>query len=80
MIFLGLLANIKCVNLNFLHFDFFYKLSLQIMNTTHLSEKDFEVLKELGSGSFGIVHLVRKLTDNKQYAIKSVQLARMGQK
>jgi len=50
------------------------------MNTTHLSEKDFEVLKELGSGSFGIVHLVRKLIDNKQYAIKSVQLAQMGQK
>ena len=34
----------------------------------------------LGFWGFGTVHLARKLADNKQYAIKSVQLAQMSQK
>ncbi len=50
------------------------------MNITQLSEKDFEFLKELGSGSFGIVHLVRKIQEDKHYAIKSVKLSQMSQK
>jgi len=31
------------------------------MNSNQITEKDFEILKELGSGSFGTVHLARKL-------------------
>ena len=31
------------------------------MNSNQTTEKDFEILKELGSGSFGTVHLARKL-------------------
>ena len=50
------------------------------MSTQQLSEKNFEILKQLGSGSFGTVHLARKLADNKQFAIKSVQLSQMSQK
>jgi hypothetical protein len=50
------------------------------MSTPSLSEKDFEFLKELGSGSFGTVHQVKRLVDNKIFAIKSVQLAQMAQK
>lgn len=50
------------------------------MTTSSLSEKDFEYIKELGSGSFGTVQLVKKLADDKFYAIKSVQLAQMAQK
>ncbi len=50
------------------------------MNTPSLSEKDFQYIKELGSGSFGTVHQVKKLLDDKIFAIKSVQLAQMAQK
>ena len=50
------------------------------MNSSSLSQKDFEYIKELGSGSFGTVQLVKKLADGKFYAIKSVQLAQMAQK
>ena len=45
-----------------------------------LSFKDFEVLKELGSGSFGKVCLARKKSDQKLYAIKSVLMTRLNQK
>ncbi len=31
------------------------------MNSNQITEKDFEILKELGSGSFGTVNLARKL-------------------
>lgn len=50
------------------------------MNPSSLSENDFDYLKELGSGSFGTVHLVKKRSDQKYFAIKSVQLAEMAQK
>jgi NIMA (never in mitosis gene a)-related kinase len=45
-----------------------------------LSWKDFEVLKELGSGSFGKVQLVRRHSDKGLYAIKSVNMARLNEK
>lgn len=50
------------------------------MNTSQLSEKDFEIMKQLGSGSFGTVHMAKKRQDSKIYAIKSVQLSQMSQK
>lgn len=42
--------------------------------------KDFEVVKELGTGSFGKVDLVRKKDDGGLYALKSVPLNRLNQK
>jgi len=41
---------------------------------------DFEVVKDLGSGSFGSVKLVRKLDNNQTFALKTVNLGRLTQK
>ena len=43
-----------------------------------LNSKDFEVLKELGSGSFGKVSLARKKSDQELYAIKVVLMTRLN--
>lgn len=45
-----------------------------------LSYKDFEIIQDLGRGSFGKVQLVRKKSDQKLYAIKSVDMTRLNQK
>lgn len=45
-----------------------------------LSFNDFDILKDLGSGSFGKVCLAKKKTDDKLYAIKSVLMTRLNQK
>lgn len=50
------------------------------MEQNNLSIKDFDVVKDLGSGSFGKVQLVRKKNDQKLYAIKSVNMTRLNQK
>lgn len=42
--------------------------------------KDYEVIKDLGSGSFGKVQLVKKKSDQKLYAIKSVNMIRLNEK
>jgi serine/threonine protein kinase len=31
------------------------------MKNNQVTDKDFEIIKELGSGSFGTVHLARKV-------------------
>ena len=48
------------------------------MEYNNLSFKDFDIIKDLGSGSFGKVQLVRKKTDQKLYAIKSVNMTRLN--
>ena len=45
-----------------------------------LSFRDFEVIKELGTGSYGRVQLVRRKADQKKYALKSMFLANAKQK
>lgn len=50
------------------------------MEHNNLSFKDFDIIKDLGSGSFGKVQLVRKKADQKSYAIKSVNMARLNEK
>lgn len=40
----------------------------------------YEFVKELGSGSFGQVRLVRNREDQQLYAVKSVSLGRLSQK
>jgi len=42
--------------------------------------KQFSVVKDLGSGSFGQVKLVKKIGTESLYAIKSVKLNRLSQK
>jgi serine/threonine protein kinase len=50
------------------------------MEYNNLSYKHFDIIKDLGSGSFGKVQLVRKKTDQKLYAIKSVNMVRLTEK
>ncbi len=45
-----------------------------------LKLSDFETVKELGSGSFGSVKLVRKKDDCQVFAMKTVSLGRLTQK
>ena len=45
-----------------------------------MSLKDFEILKDIGTGSFGVVFLVRRLLDNKIYALKRVKLSKLSNK
>lgn len=45
-----------------------------------MSLKDFELIKELGRGSFGSVSLVRRKADGQLYGIKQVVIGKMGTK
>jgi NIMA (never in mitosis gene a)-related kinase len=45
-----------------------------------LKLKDFEIIKELGCGSYGRVQLVKRKEDKKYYALKSMFLANAKQK
>jgi len=45
-----------------------------------LTQKDFEVIRDLGFGSYGRVQLVKKKSDKKLYAMKSMFLANAKQK
>ena len=45
-----------------------------------MSINDFEIIKQLGKGVFGIVLLARRREDNKIYAIKRVQISNLNQK
>ena len=55
-------------------------LPLIIMDSKQISIQDFEILSELGSGSFGKVHLVKRISDQTKYAMKSVPMNRLSQK
>ena len=48
------------------------------MKTTTIS--DFKKEKVIGKGSFGSVYLVRRLIDNKIYALKTVLLDKLNKK
>jgi serine/threonine protein kinase len=44
-----------------------------------MSLSEFKITKFLGKGSFGTVHKVIRKTDNKEYALKEVQIKYMSQ-
>lgn len=45
-----------------------------------MSLNDFEILSDIGKGSFGSVHKVRRKLDNCIYALKKVRLAKLNSK
>ncbi len=45
-----------------------------------MSIKNFEILKQLGKGAFGIVQLVKRKEDGDIYALKIVQLSNLTKK
>ena len=44
-----------------------------------MSINDFEIIKQIGSGAFSTVSLVRRKQDNEIYALKRVELSKMQQ-
>ena len=45
-----------------------------------MSLNDYEILKQIGTGAFSTVSLVKSKKDNLIYALKSVELNKMQQK
>jgi len=43
-------------------------------------KSEFEKVKELGSGAFGTVHLVRRLADGPEFALKKIKMNKPGLK
>lgn len=50
--------------------DFTVKEAVQSIKQLRLSKDDFEILKVIGRGAFGIVCVVRMRATNKVYAMK----------
>jgi NIMA (never in mitosis gene a)-related kinase len=44
------------------------------------SLQDFAILCKLGTGSYSEVYRVRRLSDNKEYALKKVNLGKLNEK
>ena len=44
------------------------------------TKKEFDIIRELGAGSFGKVNLVRRKNDQTIFAMKTVSLTRLNQK
>ena len=52
----------------------------QNLGNNYSSINDFEILNELGKGSFGLVYKVRRKNDNEIYALKKVHLNQLKPK
>jgi NIMA (never in mitosis gene a)-related kinase len=42
--------------------------------------RDFQILSKLGEGAYSSVYKVKRLTDNKEYALKKVKLLNLKEK
>lgn len=40
-----------------------------------MSLADFKILNKIGEGAYSSVHKVRRLSDNKEYALKKVDIS-----
>ena len=45
-----------------------------------MAMENFEIIKDIGSGSFGVVFLVKRKLDSKIYALKRVNLTNLSSK
>lgn len=50
------------------------------MDSKQLTLNDFQIIRDLGAGSFGKVQLVKLKSDKNIYAMKTVPMARLTQK
>lgn len=53
---------------------------LQRQSVGGTSIDDFQVLKKIGAGAFSSVYNVRKISNNKEYALKKVKLDSLSEK
>lgn len=47
----------------------------QTFNSRMTKMNDFEIIKQVGKGSYGIVYKVKKKVDSQIYAIKTISLS-----
>ena len=51
-----------------------------MLNLTNTSLENYEILKEIGKGSFSIVYLVKKYSSQKEFALKKVNIIKLTSK
>jgi serine/threonine protein kinase len=50
----------------------------KISGAERAKEEDFEKIQKLGSGSYGVVYLVKRKQDQKQYVLKVIDTKKMS--
>ena len=53
---------------------------LNLTNIGNTSLDNYEIIKEIGKGSFSIVYLVKKYSSNKEFALKKVNIVKLSSK
>ncbi|CAD8137232.1 unnamed protein product [Paramecium octaurelia] len=53
---------------------------MNVQSTHQSTLQDFQVIQELGSGSFSNVYRVKRIVDGQEYALKKVKIANLKQK
>lgn len=51
-----------------------------MLNLTNTSLDNYEIIKEIGKGSFSIVYLVKKYSSQKEFALKKVNIVKLTSK
>ena len=51
-----------------------------MLNLTNSSLDNYEIIKEIGKGSFSIVYLVKKYSTQKEFALKKVNIVKLSSK
>ena len=51
-----------------------------MLNIQNSSLSDYEIIKEIGKGSFSIVYLVKKIISQKEFALKKVNIFKLSEK
>ena len=51
-----------------------------MLNIKNSSLNDYEIIKEIGKGSFSNVYLVKKIISQKEFALKKVNIIKLSEK